>query len=209
MRSSTKMTEEVIRRPRGRPRGFAPDDVLQRVRAVFLEKGFAGASLDELAEAAGLNRPSLYAAFGDKEQLYIHTLRRYGEQCVAGIDAVFAGKGPIDKRLGQVFKGAIDIYTAPPTPRGCMIVGTAAVEAPTHPKIAAAAAQLLQATEDAFERAFAKAAADGELSAEPSPAARARLAGTALHTLAIRARLGTKPAELRSYAASLIPVICR
>jgi AcrR family transcriptional regulator len=209
MRSSTKITDEVIRRPRGRPRGFAPDEVVQRVRAVFLEKGFAGASLDELAEAAGLNRPSLYAAFGDKEQLYIHTLRRYGEQGVAGIDAVFARSGPIDKRLGQVFRGAIDIYTAPPAPRGCMIVGTAAVEAPTRPRIAAAAAELLQATEDAFERAFARAVAAGELDPEPSPKARARLAGTALHTLAIRARLGTKPAELRAYAASLVAMICR
>jgi AcrR family transcriptional regulator len=202
------MTEEVIRRPRGRPRGFEPDEVLQRVRAVFLEKGFAGASLDELAEAAGLNRPSLYAAFGDKEQLYIETLRRYGEHGIAGVDAVFAGKGPIEKRLGQVFRGAIEIYTAPPS-GGCMIVGTAAVEAPTRPKIAAAAAELLQATEDAFERAFAKAVAAGELTAEPSPKARARLAGTALHTLAIRARLGTRPAELRAYAASLVTVICR
>jgi len=203
------MTEEVIRRPRGRPRGFEPDEVLQRVRAVFLEKGFAGASLDELAEAAGLNRPSLYAAFGDKEQLYIHTLRHYGEHGVAGIDSIFAGKGPIERRLGEVFKGAIDIYTAPPSPRGCMIVGTAAVEAPTHPKIAAAAAELLQATEKAFERAFARAVAEGELGPKPPPAARARMAGAALDTLAIRARLGTKPAELRAFAASMTPVICR
>ena len=203
------MTDEVIKRPRGRPRGFAPEEVLQRVRDVFIEKGFAGASLDELADAAGLNRPSLYAAFGDKEQLYIHTLRHYGQHGVAGIDAIFGGKGPIDKRLGQVFKGAIDIYTAPPYPRGCMIVGTAAVEAPTRPKIAAAASELLQATEDAFERAFARAVAEGELAAEPLPSARARMAGAALDTLAIRARLGTKPTELRAYAASLIPVICR
>jgi AcrR family transcriptional regulator len=203
------MTEEVIRRPRGRPRGFEPDEVLQRVRAVFLEKGFAGASLDELAEAAGLNRPSLYAAFGDKEQLYIETLRHYGLQGVAGIDAIFAGKGPIDKRLGQVFKGAIEIYTAPPIPRGCMIVGTAAVEAPTRPRIAAAAAELLQATEKAFERAFARAVADGELSPQPTPAARARMAGAALDTLAIRARLNTRASDLRAFATSMIEVICR
>jgi AcrR family transcriptional regulator len=203
------MTEEVIRRPRGRPRGFEPDEVLQRVRAVFLEKGFAGASLDDLAEAAGLNRPSLYAAFGDKEQLYIETLRHYGRHGIAGIDAIFAGKGTIDRRLGQVFKGAIDIYTAPPAPRGCMIVGTAAVEAPTRPRIAAAAAGLLQDTEDAFERAFSHAVSAGELGAEPSPVARARLAGTVLHTLAIRARLAARPADLRAFAASMIPVICR
>jgi AcrR family transcriptional regulator len=198
-----------MKRPRGRPRAFEPDAVLQRVRTVFLEKGFAGASLDELAEAAGLNRPSLYAAFGDKEQLYIHTLRHYGQHGVAGMEAIFAGKTPIEKRLGQVFKGAIDIYTAPPSPQGCMIVGTAAVEAPTRPKIAAAANELLDATEKAFERAFARAVAEGELPAEPSPEARARLAGTALHTLAIRSRLGTKASELRAYAASLVTVICR
>ncbi|MFX9646043.1 TetR/AcrR family transcriptional regulator, partial [Acinetobacter baumannii] len=69
---------ENSRRQRGRPREFDPDEVLDKVRAVFEEKGFAGASLDDLAAAAGLNRPSLYAAFGDKEQLYIHALRRYG-----------------------------------------------------------------------------------------------------------------------------------
>ena len=209
MRISTKITKEVMRRPRGRPRTFAPDEVLQRVRDVFIEKGFAGASLDELSEAAGLNRPSLYAAFGDKEQLYIQTLRHYGTHGVAGIDAIFAGKGSIDKRLGRVFKGAIDLYTAPPYPRGCMIVGTAAVEAPTRPKIAAAAADLLQATEDAFERAFDRAVTEGELAAAPPPASRAYMAGAALHTLAIRARLGTNPAELRVYAASLVPLICR
>jgi AcrR family transcriptional regulator len=203
------MTEEVIRRPRGRPRGFEPNEVLQRVRAVFLEKGFAGASLDELSEAAGINRPSLYAAFGDKEQLYISTLRHYGAQGVAGIEAIFARTGPIDKRLRQVFRGAIELYTAPPIPRGCMIVGTAAVEAPTRPRIAAAAAELLQATEKAFERAFVRAVAEGELSPRPSPAARARMAGAALDTLAIRARLGTRASELRAFADSMVEVIFR
>ena len=121
------MTEEVIRRPRGRPRGFEPDEVLQRVRAVFLEKGFAGASLDELSEAAGLNRPSLYAAFGDKEQLYIATLRFYGAKSIEGLDAILAGPGTIQQRLTRVYSAAIDLYTAPPHRPGCMIVGTAAV----------------------------------------------------------------------------------
>src|SRR5437868_8754755 len=68
---------EITKRSRGRPRGFDAEEVLERVRGVFLAKGFTGASLDELAAAAGLNRPSLYAAFGDKGQLYIATLRFY------------------------------------------------------------------------------------------------------------------------------------
>src|SRR5262245_49224065 len=64
MRNSTELTK----RSPGRPRGFITEEVLDRVRTVFTAKGFAAASLDELAAAAGLNRPSLYAAFGDKEQ---------------------------------------------------------------------------------------------------------------------------------------------
>ncbi|HYD05801.1 MAG TPA: TetR/AcrR family transcriptional regulator [Reyranella sp.] len=179
------------------------------MRDVFIQKGFAGASLDELAEAAGVNRPSLYAAFGDKEALYIHTLRHYGQHGVAGIEAIFGKKGPIERRLGEVFKGAIALYTAPPVPRGCMIVGTATVEAPTRPRIAAAAAELLQQTEKAFERAFARAVEDGELTPSPTPAARARMAGAALDTLAIRARLGTTATELQAFADSMIPVISR
>ncbi len=199
MRTST----EITKRSRGRPRAFITAEVLDRVRTVFMAKGFAGASLDELAAAAGLNRPSLYAAFGDKEQLYIHTLRVYGAKAVEGLDAILGGKGPIDARLAKVFRAAIELYTAPPR-LGCMIVGTAAVEAPTHPKIAAAAADLLAAIEKSFERAFAA----GELRSGPSPAARARMAGAILDTLAIRARIGAKPAELRAFAASMVPTIC-
>ena len=119
---------ELTKRSRGRPRAFIPSQVLDRVRTVFMEKGFAAASLDELAAASGLNRPSLYAAFGDKEQLYIATLRFYGEQSVEGLEAILGGPGTIEQRLGKVYKAAIDLYTAPPHRPGCMIVGTAAVE---------------------------------------------------------------------------------
>jgi TetR/AcrR family transcriptional regulator, copper-responsive repressor len=205
MRNSTK----IKKRPRGRPRSFITSEVLDRVRDVFMDKGFAAASLDELAEAAGLNRPSLYAAFGDKEQLYIHTLRFYGDKSVAGLEAILGGKGTIEQRLTRVYRAAIDIYTAPPRARGCLIVGTAAVEAPTHPKVAVMAGKLLEEFEQCFERAFVRAVADGEIGRTPPPAARARMAGAALDTLAIRARIGAKPAALRAFAASMIPAICR
>lgn len=209
MRTGTKISEPMPKRPRGRPRGFEPEAVLERVRDVFMDKGFAGASLDELAEAAGLNRPSLYAAFGDKEQLYVATLRFYGARGMAGLRAILEVRAPIQKRLIQVYRGAVGLYTAPPRPRGCMIVGTATVEAPTRPKIAAAAAELLAGTEKCFEEAFVRAVAAGELEPEPSPAARARLAGAVLDTLAIRARIGAQPAELEEFAASMVPLLCR
>ncbi|MBR2815183.1 MAG: TetR/AcrR family transcriptional regulator [Reyranella sp.] len=175
------------------------------MRGVFMEKGFAAASLDELSEAAGLNRPSLYAAFGDKEQLYIQTLRHYGTTSIEAMDKVLAGPGTIEQRLAKVYMAAIDFYTAPPSKLGCMIVGTAAVESPTHPEIAAAAGELLAAIEKSLERAFTASS----LPAEPTPAARARMAGAILYAIAIRARIGMKASELRAFAHSMVPVICR
>lgn len=199
-----RLGTETAKRPRGRPRGFVTEEVLERVRTVFMEKGFAAASLDDLAAASGLNRPSLYAAFGDKEQLYIATLRFYGQKNLEGLDVILGGPGTITQRLGRVYNAAIDLYTAPPVRPGCLIVGTAAVESPTHPRIAAVARDLLVAIEDRLERAFA----DSDLSGKPSPASRARMAGAILYAIAIRARLGVEARELRAFAASMVPTIC-
>ena len=200
MRNGTELTK----RSRGRPRGFIPSQVLDRVRTVFMEKGFAAASLDELAAAAGLNRPSLYAAFGDKEQLYIAhaALLRHARRRRSRRDP---GRRRARSTSGwaRSIKGAIDLYTAPPHRPGCMIVGTAAVESPSHPKIAAAA-RALAAIEKCLERAFAAS----DLPRKPSAAARARMAGAILYAIAIRARLGAKAADLRAFAASMVPAIC-
>lgn len=200
MRSSTK----IGKRPRGRPRGFVAEEVLERVRTVFMEKGFAAASLDDLAAASRLNRPSLYAAFGDKEQLYIATLHHYGQKSLEGLDAILGGPGTIAERLGRVYNAAIELYTAPPVRPGCLIVGTAAVESPTHPRIAEVARDLLVAIEARLERGFA----DSDLPGEPSPANRARMAGAIMYAIAIRARLGADAGGLRAFAASMVPTIC-
>ena len=203
MRSSTKISEEA--RPRGRPRGFITSEVLERVRDVFIAKGFAGASLDELSAAAGLNRPSLYAAFGDKEQLYISALRHTGQKSVEAMDAILGRPEPIEQRLSRLYKGAIDIYTKPPHRPGCIIVGTATVESPTHPAIGAVANELLANFEKSFERGFI----NSDLKAAPSPAERASMAGAIMYATGIRARLGVPAAELRTFTSSMIPVICR
>jgi AcrR family transcriptional regulator len=200
---------KIEKRRRGRPRGFVPEEVLERVRAVFIEKGFSGASLDDLAAAAGLNRPSLYAAFGNKQELYIHTLRHYGERSIAALQKLLGGDGAIDQRLGTVFDAAIKLYCAPPHHPGCLIIGTAGAEAPAHPDIAETARELLERIETEFQRAFDRATAAGELSATPAAASRARLAGAVLDTLAVRARLRTDPEPLRAFARAMIPVLCR
>jgi hypothetical protein len=85
-----------------------------------------------------------------------------------------------------------------------MIVGTAAVESPSHPKIAAVANELLAAIEKSLERAFAAS----DLPRKPGAAARSHMAGAILYAIAIRARLGAKAADLKAFAASMVPAIC-
>lgn len=201
-------TENSGRRPRGRPRSFEPQVVLEKVRAVFIEKGFAAASLDDLAAAAGLNRPSLYAAFGDKEGLYIHMLRQTGERIEKSLDAALAQPGAIEERLTLIYESAIQSYAAPPVRPGCVIVNTAAAAAPTHPAICVAAREIRDAMEARFARAF-KECVDGRLlPADPSPETRAKLATAILDTLAVRARLGAAPEELRALARDSIALVC-
>ena len=199
---------EKEKRKRGRPRQFEPARVLEAVRNVFVEKGYSGASLDDLAAAAGLNRPSLYAAFGDKEQLYIETLRLYGARSLQRLGDLLARGEPIEERLTAVYKAAIALYSAPPLHAGCMIVNTAATAATTHPAIAEAARTLRADTEAMFERAFAGCVARRELPGEPSPSARAKLATAMLDTLAVRARLGESAPSLEAFAQEALALVC-
>ena len=191
--------------PVGRPRAFDEAVALDKALAVFWQLGYEGATLPDLTEAMGINRPSLYAAFGDKEQLYIAMLRHIGQKSVEAMDAILSTPDPIEQRLGRLYKGAIDIYTRPPNPPGCIIVGTATVESPSHPEIGAAANRILADFEKAFERGFV----DSDLKPTPSPAERASMAGAILYATGIRARLGVPVSELRAFTRSMIPLICR
>src|SRR3954451_6934537 len=76
-------------RKRGRPRTYDPDLALSRAMDVFWKDGFAGTSLDELSAATGMNRPSLYGAFGDKRDLYIKAYQHYRERSRVGMVDLF------------------------------------------------------------------------------------------------------------------------
>ena len=74
------MEQKVEGKRRGRPRAYEPQVALARAAAQFWKAGYAGTSLDDLVAATGMNRPSLYAAFGDKRDLYLKTLEYYREE---------------------------------------------------------------------------------------------------------------------------------
>src|SRR5688572_6532546 len=111
-------------RARGRPRSFDPDDVLDKARAVFWNLGYAATSLDDLAAATGLNRPSLYAAFGDKHALYMAAMERSRREGSGALAAALKLELPLREVLTLIFERTTDIYRRGDAgQRGCFLIG--------------------------------------------------------------------------------------
>jgi AcrR family transcriptional regulator len=191
---------------RGRPRSFDEDAVLETARGVFWSLGYAATSLDDLAAATGLNRPSLYAAFGDKHALYMRALENTRAGAVAGMQALMQREGPLRQVLAGLFVRAIQGYTSGEAARGCFIIGTATVQAVDDPDARALLARFVADEDAVFRDRFRRAA--NELAPGIDPEDAAAMATAALHTLAIRARMGDPREALDRVAKGAVAVIC-
>jgi TetR/AcrR family transcriptional regulator, copper-responsive repressor len=194
-------------RPRGRPRSYDPQQALRRARDSFWRAGYAGTSLDDLAAAMAMNRPSVYAAFGDKRALYEQTLARYAANSCTALERTLALPGSLREILGFVYAGATEFYLAGGRARGCYLVGTALTEARASRKVRALLESTFQRFTQLFEARFELAAA--ELSTAPDPSALAHIATATLNTLSLRARSGAGRATLEALSSATIAVICR
>jgi AcrR family transcriptional regulator len=112
------------RRTRGRPREFDPDTALQRALDVFWRRGYEGASLQELTRAMGVNRPSLYAAFGNKEDLFRKALDRYESMHVPLGSKAF-GAPTARETVKILLRGVAEFVGGKDKPPGCFVTQTA------------------------------------------------------------------------------------
>jgi TetR/AcrR family transcriptional repressor of nem operon len=156
-----------------RPREFDADTVLASTTRVFWTKGFENTSLDDLCEATGLNRSSLYAAFGAKRDLYLSALARYEDGSAARIAAALRDR-PVREGLKVFLDALIDSIVAGPGRRGCFIGNCAAELARLDRGAAARVRRSLARLEAAFRDGLAAAQARGELRSASDPAALAR-----------------------------------
>jgi AcrR family transcriptional regulator len=203
----TKDTAPTPKR-RGRPRAYEPDVALGKALGLFRKEGFAATSLDDLSAATGMNRPSLYGAFGDKRDLYIKSYQRYRDDARAAMIEIFTGDLPIRKRLERIYAAALDIYLSGGSgPLGCFTVMTAASEAVADPEIRAMVLDGLVGLDKAFGAAFRQAKDKGELPAGADPAVLAQLASATIHTIAIRARARVPRGELEAIVKGAIDVL--
>ncbi|RYC17900.1 TetR/AcrR family transcriptional regulator [Ciceribacter ferrooxidans] len=194
---------------RGRPIQYDPEVALQRARDVFWLTGFAASSLDALSAATGMNRPSLFGAFGNKEELYIATLERYRDESVDALRDMLSGAQSLRVELAEVYEKSTDFYLASnEAARGCLLIGTASVEAPHRPAVQRVLAESLGAFNAVIEARMQKAINDGEISSRTDAGALASVASAVLHSLAVRARAGATRHELDQLSKTAVELLC-
>jgi len=177
-----------VRRPRGRPRSFDRDAALDAAMQVFWAKGFEAASLSDLTKAMGINPPSLYATFGDKEKLFLEAMARYrgnqGEACPYAAEPT--ARGAIEKLLTNL---ACE-FTDSCHPRGCMMV----MAATTSTGTSAAFQQVLARQRDEgkahLKARIQQGIKDGDMPADTDAAALANFYQAIIAGMSLQARDG-------------------
>jgi TetR/AcrR family transcriptional regulator, copper-responsive repressor len=200
--------DSALPKRRGRPRGYEPEVALGKALDLFRKDGFAATSLDDLSAVTGMNRPSLYGAFGDKRELYIKSYARYRADARAAMQEIFRDELPIRRRLERIFAVALDMYLSGEAgPRGCFTVMTAASEAVADPDIRALVLEGFSELDKAFAACFRLAKQKRELPASADPEVLAQLASATIHTIAIRARARVPRKQLESIVKGALDVM--
>ena len=195
-------------RRRGRPRAYETDVALRRARDTFWAGGYSGTSLEALGAGMGMNRPSIYAAFGDKRALYLRAAAEYGQTSRAWLSTALARPRSLHETLRAVYRYARDYYLAGgDAPRGCFLLGTAVAEAHGDADVQAIVESTLNSFTESFSERFERARCEGELSPH-APDALAQIATAALNTISVRARTGADAATLDAIIDATVDVIC-
>jgi AcrR family transcriptional regulator len=143
------MATERPKRSVGRPRQFAEDEALEAAMKVFWQQGYEGASLSDLTRATGLSRPSLYAAFGNKEALFRTALDHYADTHMAFMRRAL--QEPTAREVvDALLRGFIASATDPRTPAGCLTVGAALTSGPSADAVRAELTARRLAGEETF-----------------------------------------------------------
>ncbi|WP_127502592.1 TetR/AcrR family transcriptional regulator [Actinoplanes solisilvae] len=184
-------------RERGRPREFDADEALDRAIVVFWQHGYEGASLGDLTEAMGINRPSLYAAYGNKEQLFRRAVTRYAEVDMAYVREALAqptAYGVIEKLL----RDNADALTRPDRPAGCLSIQGGIASGSDDGEIARFLADSRRGGERALAERLKRAVDEGDLPAGTDAATLARYVMTVSEGNAVHAAAGVDRASLQA-----------
>ncbi|HVU00688.1 MAG TPA: TetR/AcrR family transcriptional regulator [Polyangiaceae bacterium] len=191
---------------RGRPREFDTTRALLRARDTFLRFGYAGASIEELARAMELSKPSLYAAFGDKRSLYLRVLDERGRELGARFRAAFEKEKTLEAAVRAMLLAAVDAYLDDAEWPGCLLASAATTEAPSDETIAEYARRFFAVSDVRIASWILEKIPVCDRDAAP---ALARLLNGVIHDLALRARIGEPRTKLREIARDTARTVAR
>jgi AcrR family transcriptional regulator len=179
----------------GRPRGFAENEALDAAMRVFWEKGYEGSTLADLTEAMGINRSSMYAAFGDKEALFRLAIARYAEGPAAYMREALE-QPTVRAVVEALLRGALELLTDPSHPRGCLSVqGALACGSHAEP-MKQAMIEWRKQGESGIQKRLQRARREGGLAKNVDPGDLARYISTVLTGLGVQAANGSTRAEM-------------
>jgi AcrR family transcriptional regulator len=180
----------------GRPLGFDPEKALEAALRVFWRKGYEGTALSDLTAAMEINRPSIYATFGNKEALFRKALDRYNAQ-MTGYTAD-ALKEPTARAVAErLFVGAADLLSCPGNPKGCLMVQGALACGDEADPIRKELISRRATGEAELRERFERAKVEGDLPAGADPGDLARYVMAVMHGMSVQSAGGASRGELQ------------
>jgi TetR/AcrR family transcriptional regulator, copper-responsive repressor len=209
-RSASPPDAAKVRKPRGRPRSFDRAAALAAAMEVFWQKGFEATSISDLTEAMGINPPSLYSAFGDKERLFLEAIESYQEKrgCSCPYESEATARGSIERLLTYM---AHDL-TESSHPRGCLMMMAAATSANTSTALQKVLAQKRTAARDHLRLRIKRGIEEGDVPAGTDATALADFYSTIITGMSLQARDGASRKSLVAtvdQAMSIFPKVVR
>ena len=193
------MKRKPISETRGRPRAFDIDQALDRAVEVFWRKGYEGTSLSDLTEAMGINRPSLYAAFGDKQALFSKVIDRYTNSQAGYITAALAALTAREAVERLLYRTA-DQMCAGKHPAGCLLVQGALASGDEAESVRRELAMRRDQARAAVHQRLRRAKKEGDIPPHTDPAALARYVITVVNGMAVQGAGGASRNDLRRVA---------
>lgn len=182
---------------RGRPREFDVDEALAAALRVFWTKGYDGASLSDLTDAMGITRPSLYAAFGNKESLFRKALDLYEREKLAYVGEALAA--PTSRQVAErLLRGALEMQTSDNEPRGCMRIISSVACGPAADSIRSDLMERRQSSQRALCDRMRRAQGEGDLPASTDVDALCAYLGAILQGMSVQAGSGATKEQLEA-----------
>ena len=200
------MVTNVERRSPGRPKGFNPDEALDRAVEMFWEHGFEGVDVDRIARAVHVTKPALYRAFGDKATLLLRAVERYSLIYGAPKMASFLAEPDIHKAVTAFCEATVNTATEDAR-SGCMLAAAALGHSERVLEIRSWLASGLTASANVFAKRFEQETKAGRLTRKPSAKIRGRLLVDLLQGVQLRAKVGITREELLKDVRSYVPLI--